>query len=118
MKKNKPSLGGYLNDQRARIDRSLRWVENLSKQLYPTSSHRQISNTYLKQIENDDFSNVHPLKLQTLAEIYKVDYMYLMNIAGYVRDSDLGDEIYSKIKMLDKEQQASILTTIELMLKK
>ncbi|MBI2108158.1 helix-turn-helix domain-containing protein [Candidatus Woesearchaeota archaeon] len=79
-------LGDYLRQSREHTDRSRRWVERQSRELYPDDTERQISFAYLRQIEEGRIRRPNPLKLQTLARIYGVDYMRIYSIAGYLDD--------------------------------
>ncbi len=55
---------------------SLRQVEE--------TSGKEISNAYLSQLENGKILQPSPTILHTLAEIYKIEYITLMEIAGYM----------------------------------
>ncbi len=77
-------LGDFLKRVRVGKDRSIRWVERQSKASHPGEKERQISHTYLRQIEEGVQAKPNPAKLRTLAEIYGVDYSVLMAKAGYL----------------------------------
>jgi transcriptional regulator with XRE-family HTH domain len=77
-------LGAYIKHLRAEHDRSRRWVEKRSRELYPQDRERHISHSYLRQIEEGMRDRPNPLKLQTLAEIYGVEYSVLLAVAGYL----------------------------------
>ena len=68
------TLGTYLKQVRQQKDRSRRWVERQSRTRYPTERECHISHSYLRQIKEGLRDRPNPLKLQTLAEIYQVDY--------------------------------------------
>jgi len=55
---------------------SLRQVEE--------KSGKEVSNAYLSQLENGKILQPSPTILNKLAEIYGVDYMQLMELAGYL----------------------------------
>ena len=67
------SLGRLLKDLREAKRLSLRDVER----------KKGISNAYLSQLENDLIEKPSPHILHKLAELYGVDYNYLMQKAGY-----------------------------------
>ena len=75
-------LGRELRRLREGVARSIRWVERRSKQAYPAERGRQISHTYLRQIEEGIQCRPSPGKLRTLAEIYGVEYQHLLTLAG------------------------------------
>jgi transcriptional regulator with XRE-family HTH domain len=79
-------LGSYLKQLREQKDRSRHWVERQSRLLYPEEKERQISHSYLRQIEEGMRERPNPLKLQTLAEAYGVDYRRILGAAGYLTD--------------------------------
>ena len=109
-------LGTYLKEQRERADRSLRWVERASHTLYPDEPERGISNAYLYQIEQGLDTAPSPLKLKTLAKIYKCDYMYLLELAGYLKgepDADRRSEFLRKFGALSEDQQQTVMKIIE-----
>ena len=109
-------LGKYLKEQRERADRSLRWVERTSHALYPDEPERGISNAYLYQIEQGLETAPNPLKLKTLAQIFKVDYMYLLELAGYLKGepgADLRSEFLRKFGALSEDQQQTVMKIIE-----
>jgi transcriptional regulator with XRE-family HTH domain len=108
-------LGKYLKKLRSEADRSLRWVERKSRELYPGEEERQISNGYLYTVEQGGGVAISPKKLKTLAQIYRVDYTYLLELAGYLDEGDDDDakaEIYAELNELTKEQQHLILEMI------
>lgn len=72
----KPTLGQYLASIRLDRRMSLRQVEELSK--------KEVSNAYLSQLENGKILQPSPSILGVLAEIYGVDHMQLMALAGYL----------------------------------
>lgn len=55
---------------------SLRQVEE--------ASEKQVSNAYLSQLENGKIQQPSPIVLNQLAEIYGIDYLQLMELAGYM----------------------------------
>ena len=79
-------LGNYVRELREQADRSTRWVARQSMELYPDDTERQISFSYLRQIEEGIPKRPSPLKLQTLAQIYGVDYMRVYSVARYLDD--------------------------------
>jgi transcriptional regulator with XRE-family HTH domain len=108
-------LADYLIQLRKDADRSLRWVERKSRELHPDDSERQISNAYLNQIETGYGFAVSPAKLRTLAQIYKVDYLYLLELAGYL-DKEPGtstDKIVEALHRLPKAKQELVYQLIK-----
>lgn len=72
----KPTLGQYLASIRLDRKLSLRQVEEMT--------NREVSNAYLSQLETGKIQQPSPHVLNTLAEIYNVDYVGLMDLAGYL----------------------------------
>lgn len=76
---NKPAvtLGVHLAAIRSDRKLTLRQVEE--------ATGKEVSNAYLSQIENGKVGSPSPHVLHALAELYKVDYTHLMELAGYLR---------------------------------
>lgn len=74
-------LGSYLKQARETASLTLRLVEKRAG----------ISNSYLSQIENNKVKNPSPKLLFSLAELYKVNYDYLLELAGYPSSSNNKD---------------------------
>jgi HTH-type transcriptional regulator, competence development regulator len=55
---------------------SLRQVEE--------ASGKEVSNAYLSQLENGKIQQPSPTILNKLAEIYRIEYITLMELAGYL----------------------------------
>jgi transcriptional regulator with XRE-family HTH domain len=72
----KVTLGKYLSSIRADRGMTLRQVEQLT--------NNEVSNAYLSQIENDKIKQPSPNVLHAIAEIYKIDYEKLMEMAGHI----------------------------------
>lgn len=72
----KPLLSQYLASIRLDRKMSLRQVEE--------ASDKAVSNAYLSQLETGKIVQPSPAVLNTLAEIYKIDYVQLMQLAGYL----------------------------------
>ena len=66
-------LGTYLKQARENASLTLRKVEKQAG----------ISNSYLSQIENNKIKNPSPKLLFSLAELYHVEYDFLLELAGY-----------------------------------
>ena len=94
--------------QRLRSDfgRSIRWVARRSEELHPADRQLRISHTYLRQIEAGVRTRPSPPKLQTLAEIYGVDYQRLLSLAGYLEKATSGKEGESLSEALYRRLQA------------
>lgn len=78
MRAMKKTLAEELRTLRANHRVSLRDVERATR----------ISNAYLSQLEQGEALNPSPHKLHKLAEYYNVQYEYLMQLAGYIREDD------------------------------
>ena len=72
----KPTLGQYLASIRHDRKMSLRQVEE--------ASNKEVSNAYLSQLETGKIVQPSPNVLNALSEIYKIDYVQLMELAGYM----------------------------------
>lgn len=72
----KPTLGQYLASIRLDRKMSLRQVEE--------ASDKEVSNAYLSQLETGKIQQPSPMVLNTLADIYGIDYLQLMDLAGYL----------------------------------
>ncbi len=72
----KPTLGQYLASIRHDRKMSLRKVEE--------ASNKEVSNAYLSQLETGKITQPSPNVLNTLSDIYKIDYVQLMELAGYM----------------------------------
>lgn len=72
----KPTLGQYLASIRLDRKMSLRQVEEIS--------NKEVSNAYLSQLETGKILQPSPNVLNTLADIYKIEYVQLMELAGYL----------------------------------
>jgi transcriptional regulator with XRE-family HTH domain len=64
-----------------RLLKGLRQAKRLS--LRDVQNRGEISNAYLSQLENDMIRKPSPHVLHKLADLYSVDYNYLMRKAGY-----------------------------------
>lgn len=74
----KPTLSQYLASIRHDRKMSLRQVE--------AASGKEVSNAYLSQLETGKIQQPSPAVLNKLAEIYKIDHLQLMALAGYLPD--------------------------------
>ncbi len=75
----KPALGHYLASIRKDRKLTLRAVEELTS--------KQVSNAYLSQIENNKIEKPSPNILHALAELYRISFEGLMEMAGYMSPS-------------------------------
>ncbi len=66
-------LGQVLKSSRLTLGKTLREVEGATG----------ISNGYLSQLESDAVKQPSPNHLRKLAEVYRIDYSRLMELAGY-----------------------------------
>jgi transcriptional regulator with XRE-family HTH domain len=104
----KPTLGQYLASIRLDRKMSLRLVEE--------KSNREVSNAYLSQLETGKVQQPSPNVLHTLAEIYNIDYIQLMDLAGYLppTKSRKSSERHGRVATfaefnLTPEEEASLL---------
>lgn len=70
------TLGGYLAAVRSDRGYSLRQVEEMTG--------KEVSNAYLSQLENDKVKQPSPNVLHALSDSYSIDYIGLMERAGYL----------------------------------
>ena len=70
------TLGGYLAAVRSDRGLTLRQVEEQTR--------KEVSNAYLSQLENDKVKQPSPNILHALSAIYEIDYIGLMERAGYL----------------------------------
>jgi HTH-type transcriptional regulator, competence development regulator len=75
-KKQALTLGGYLAAVRSDRGYSLRQVEEMTG--------KEVSNAYLSQLENDKVKQPSPNVLHALSESYGIEYIGLMERAGYL----------------------------------
>lgn len=75
-KKQALTLGGYLAAVRSDRGLSLRQVEEMTG--------KEVSNAYLSQLENDKVKQPSPNILHALSATYAIDYIGLMERAGYL----------------------------------
>lgn len=75
----KVTLGQYLASIRNDRKMSLRQVEE--------TSGKEVSNAYLSQLENGKILQPSPNVLLKLAEIYDIEYVTLMQLAGYLPEA-------------------------------
>jgi HTH-type transcriptional regulator, competence development regulator len=103
------ALGQVLKAARTKLGLSLRGVEEVTGQ--------EISNAYLSQLENGKITKPGPQLLYTLAELYRISYENLMEIAGYVAPANKSREAGVKhgnaatfsIDYLSKEEEMELL---------
>lgn len=73
-------LGRLLKSTRLASGKTLRDIEGVTG----------ISNGYLSQLESDAVKQPSPNHLHKLAEVYRLDYGYLMELAGYMLPRQVG----------------------------
>lgn len=95
----KPTLGQYLASIRLDRRMSLRQVEELS--------NKEISNAYLSQLENGKILQPSPSVLGVLADIYGIDHMQLMRLAGYLVSKKGASSEVAEHRMLFAEHTLS-----------
>ena len=97
------SLGGVIRQARDLKKLSLRSVEEMTG----------ISNAYLSQIENDKIKKPSADILHKLSTIYKIEFSYLLHIAGLVEKSStenvsFGKFVFSKDNLTKEEEEELI----------
>lgn len=97
------SLGSVVRQARDLKKLSLRTVEEMTG----------ISNAYLSQIENDKIKKPSADILHKLATTYKIDFNYLLHIAGLVEKSStenvsFGKFVFSKDNLTKDEEDELI----------
>jgi transcriptional regulator with XRE-family HTH domain len=100
---NNTSLGGVIRQARDLRKLSLRSVEEMTG----------ISNAYLSQIENDKIKKPSADILHKLSTIYKIEFSYLLHIAGLVEKSStenvsFGKFVFSKDNLTKEEEEELI----------
>src|SRR5205807_3069034 len=73
-------LGQVIKSARLASGKTLREIETLTG----------ISNGYLSQLESDAVKQPSPNHLHSLAEVYRLDYGHLMELAGYRAPRQVG----------------------------
>lgn len=101
------SLGKVLRQARVLKNFALRKVEEMTG----------ISNAYLSQIENDKIKKPSADILYKLAKIYKVDFNYLLQVAGLIEKSSsdnvsFGKFVFSKDN-LTKDEEAELINYLQ-----
>lgn len=82
MEQSELNLGTFLASARNKLDLTLRAVETKTG----------ISNAYLSQLEHGKIKTPAPQNLYKLAELYRVPYELLMELAGYPVPGDRSAE--------------------------
>jgi HTH-type transcriptional regulator, competence development regulator len=101
--KSRQTLGVILKKLREDSLLSLRSVEKLTG----------ISNAYLSQLENDRAQNPSASLLSKLAELYKIEFNYLLSLAGIVESEavqkkSFGEYIFQKENLTENEEEELI----------
>jgi len=97
------TLGSVIRQARDLKTLSLRSVEEMTG----------ISNAYLSQLENDKIKKPSADILHKLANLYKIDFNYLLHIAGLVTKSSVenvsfGKYVFSKNNLTAEEEEELI----------
>lgn len=110
----KPTLGQYLASIRLDRKLSLRQVEE--------KSNKDVSNAYLSQLETGKIQQPSPTILNTLADIYDIDYIQLMQLAGYLPETSSRDssDRHGRIATfaehnLSHEEEAELMNYLQFM---
>lgn len=104
------TLGQYLASIRQDRNLSLRKVEELSG--------KEVSNAYLSQLETGKVSQPSPHVLSALADIYEIDYVQLMQLAGYLPSSREDSERHGRVATfaehnLTQDEEAQLLEFLQ-----
>lgn len=83
------TLGEYLASIRSDRGLTLREVEE--------ATNKEVSNPYLSQIENGKIQQPSPNVLYALAEIYRISYEGLMEMAGYITTTRRKHEKHGRV---------------------
>lgn len=101
------TLGQYLAAIRSDRKLTLREVED--------GTNKDVSNAYLSQIENNKIKQPSPHILNKLAELYGIDFLNLMELAGYISSTDKrdGDKRHGRVatfaeQNLTPEEEAAL----------
>jgi transcriptional regulator with XRE-family HTH domain len=98
MEEEKPTLGSVLRAKREAVRFTLRTVEEVTG----------VSNAYLSQLENGKVLKPSANILLKLSELYKIDFRYLLSLAGIVENEQeqgksFNELVFSK-EVLTKEE--------------
>ncbi|MCE5037979.1 helix-turn-helix domain-containing protein [Staphylococcus auricularis] len=91
-KSKNPRLSKILLNGRNKRELTLRQVA------YKTG----LSSTYISQLERGMRNTPDPYKLKSFADVYEIDYLYLMKEAGYL-DKERVNDPYEILMFSDKE---------------
>lgn len=110
--KKSTSLGSVLRQSRDLRKLALRAVEEMTG----------ISNAYLSQLENDKIKKPSADILHKLASTYKLDFNYLLQIAGLIEKKSFenvsfGKFVFSK-ENLTKEEEEELIHYLQFMRQK
>lgn len=100
-------LGEYLASLRKKDGFTLRQVEDITE--------KKVSNAYLSQIESGKIAKPSPNILFALANVYKVPYDELMEMAGYISSRGANDsrltnsDVTNSLGVLTKEEEYKLL---------
>mgnify|MGYP003522831600 CR=1 FL=1 len=105
----KKTLGQVIKELREGMRFSLRTVEEVTG----------ISNAYLSQLENDKAKKPSANRLLKLSELYKIDFGYLLSLAGIVENESaankaFGEYVFSK-EILTKDEEEELLQYLKFM---
>jgi transcriptional regulator with XRE-family HTH domain len=108
-KKSDETLGNVLKKSRELMQLTLRDVE----------SKTGISNSYLSQLENDRIGKPAADTLHTLAHLYRIDFKFLLRIAGLVEKQSaenvsFGHFVFAKDN-LTKEEEEELINYLQFM---
>ena len=109
-----PSLGQELSRLRKLNGWTLREVEE--------KSGRRVSNSYLHQLESDKIKQPSPHILYELAQVYKVEYPALMELAGFVVSTPNKGETNASVAFdalhLTAEEKEEVMDFVEFLRRK
>ena len=94
------SVGAYLREQRVKLSLSLNDV-------YEQTG---ITSTRLNRIELDRVNEPSPEVLKKLADLYRIDLIYLYKMAGYLDDTDILPQLkpFKNYEVLNDEEQDQV----------
>lgn len=109
MAEKKETLGAIIKEKRESMRLSLRTVEEITG----------ISNAYLSQLENDKAKKPSANILHKLAELYKLEFGYLLSLAGILENESnanksFGEFVFSK-DVLSKDEAEELAQYLKFM---
>lgn len=99
-------LSQYLAEARKQAGLTLRAAETATG----------ISNAYLSQLENGKIQEPSPVLLDKLAQLYHVDYLMLLDLAGYPvprTQASTNSRLAARLGPTNKEEEKALVEYLE-----